>query len=230
MGEKGAIVLLSGGIDSATTLAWANADGFSIHALTFTYGQKHACEVEAASRLARAFQVTDHDVIELNPQLFGPSALTSPLPVPKGRSESDIGRGIPPTYVPARNTVFLSLALARAEILEIPDIFIGVNAIDYSGYPDCRPAFVAAFEHLANLAIKAAVEGRMVIRIRAPLLQMTKGEIIRKGHELGVNFRLTHSCYDPTPDGAACGLCDSCLLRKKGFLEAGIPDPTRYAR
>ncbi|HOJ52243.1 MAG TPA: 7-cyano-7-deazaguanine synthase QueC [Syntrophales bacterium] len=230
MEGEGAIVLLSGGLDSATTLAIASREGYAVYALTFRYGQRHAREIEAAKTLAEKWGVKRHLVMEINPEIFAQSALTSAIPVPKGRREARQKREIPVTYVPARNTVFLSLALAWAEVMEISDIFIGVNAVDYSGYPDCRPEFVAAFERMANLALKATVEGRLKIKIRTPLINLSKAEIIRRGYELGVDFRLTHSCYDPSPDGYACGECDSCLLRKKGFLEAGIPDPTVYIR
>ncbi|MCX7981729.1 MAG: 7-cyano-7-deazaguanine synthase QueC [Syntrophales bacterium] len=230
MEEKRSIVLLSGGIDSATTLAIAKAEGYAIHALSFRYGQRHAREIESARLLAERMGVISHLVVDLNPDLFSHSALTSSSPVPKGRTEEQIRSGIPATYVPARNTVFLSLALAWAEVLDISDIFIGVTAVDYSGYPDCRPEYIEAFEHMANLALKATVEGRMKIKIKTPLINLSKGEIIKRGHALGVDFSLTHSCYDPTPGGYACGECDSCQLRKKGFKEAGIPDPTPYAR
>jgi len=230
MMNKRAIVLLSGGIDSATTCAVASSEGFSVYALTFRYGQRHACEVEAARRIASHLRVPHHLIYDLDAKIFARSALISGIPVPKGRNETEMQREIPVTYVPARNTVFLSLALAWAEVMEIPHIFIGVNAVDYSGYPDCRPSFIEAFEKMANLAIKAAVEGKMRIKIHTPLIHLTKGEIIRQGYKLGIDFGLTHSCYDPSPEGFACGECDSCLLRKKGFREAGIPDPTRYVR
>ncbi len=224
-----AVVLSSGGIDSTTTLAIARAEGYALYSLTFDYGQRHAAELDAARRVADFFRVEQHLVVTLDLRPIGGSALTDRIDVPKGRSLDDMAGAIPVTYVPARNTIFLSYALAWAEVLGAADIFIGVNAVDYSGYPDCRPAFIAAFEGLANLATRAAVEGKLCLRIRTPLIAMTKAEIIRKGLELGVDYSLTHSCYDPSPGGAACGQCDSCLLRKKGFTEAGIPDPTHYA-
>jgi len=227
--NRKAVILSSGGVDSTTVMAMARAEGYEIYSLSFRYGQRHALELEAAERIARRFGAVRHLVIEIDMRLIGGSALTAEIEVPKNRSDEALQAGIPVTYVPARNTIFLSYALAWAEVLEASDIFIGVNAIDYSGYPDCRPAFVAAFETLANLAVKAAVEGHMTIRIRAPLLSMTKAQIIRTGLSLGVDYGETHSCYDPTPEGLACGRCDSCLLRKKGFREAAVPDPTRYA-
>jgi 7-cyano-7-deazaguanine synthase len=230
MQEEGrsAVVLLSGGLDSATVLALARRDGFRCHALTIAYGQRHAVEVEAARRVSGALAVAEHRVLPLDLRAFGGSALTGEIHVPKDRSREEMGAGIPITYVPARNTVFLALALAWAEVLESFDIYVGVNAIDYSGYPDCRPEFIAAFEGLANLATKAGVEKRGRFRIHAPLVHFSKAEIIRLGVALGVDYGLTHSCYDPQPDGAACGRCDSCLLRRAGFEEAGVPDPTRY--
>jgi 7-cyano-7-deazaguanine synthase len=227
--NKPAVVLLSGGLDSATALAVARRDGFACHALTVAYGQRHAAELEAAARVARALGAIDHRVTHLDLRLFGGSALTADLAVPKDRPPDAISTGIPVTYVPARNTVFLALALAWAEVLGSFDIFIGVNILDYSGYPDCRPEFVAAFERLANLATKAGVEGRGRFRVHAPLVRMSKADIIRLGVSLGVDYGLTHSCYDPAPDGAACGRCDSCQLRRDGFRAAGAPDPTRYA-
>jgi 7-cyano-7-deazaguanine synthase len=227
--NKPAVVLLSGGLDSATALAVARRDGFACHALTVAYGQRHAAELEAAARVARALGAIDHRVTHLDLRLFGGSALTADLAVPKDRPPDAISTGIPVTYVPARNTVFLALALAWAEVLGSFDIFIGVNILDYSGYPDCRPEFVAAFERLANLATKAGVEGRGQFRVHAPLVRMSKADIIRLGVSLGVDYGLTHSCYDPAPDGAACGRCDSCQLRRDGFRAAGAPDPTRYA-
>jgi 7-cyano-7-deazaguanine synthase len=227
--NKPAVVLLSGGLDSATALAVARRDGFACHALTVAYGQRHAAELEAAARVARALGAADHRVTHLDLRLFGGSALTADLAVPKDRPPDAISTGIPITYVPARNTVFLSLALAWAEVLGSFDIFIGVNILDYSGYPDCRPEFVAAFERLANLATKAGVEGKGRFRVHAPLVRMSKADIIRLGLSLGVDYGLTHSCYDPAPDGAACGRCDSCQLRRDGFRAAGAPDPTRYA-
>ncbi len=226
---KKAVILLSGGIDSATAMAMARKEGYELYGLSFHYGQRHALELEAARAVARDLGAREHLVINLDMGKIGGSALTADIPVPKSRSEAEIRSGIPVTYVPARNTVFLSYGLAWAEVLEAPDIFIGANALDYSGYPDCRPEYIKAFEDMANLAIKAAVEGRFRITIRAPLMDMTKAEIIRRGVALGVDYRLTHSCYDPSPEGKACGRCDSCLLRKKGFREAGITDPTVYA-
>lgn len=226
---KKAVILLSGGIDSATAMAMAREEGYELYGLSFHYGQRHALELEAARAVARALGAREHLVINLDMGKIGGSALTADIPVPKSRSEAEIGSGIPVTYVPARNTVFLSYGLAWAEVLEAPDIFIGANALDYSGYPDCRPEYIKAFEDMANLAIKATVEGRFRITIRAPLMDMTKAEIIRRGVALGVDYRLTHSCYDPSPEGKACGRCDSCLLRKKGFREAGVADPTVYA-
>ena len=227
--NKPAVVLLSGGLDSATALAVARRDGFACHALTVAYGQRHAAELEAAARVARALGAIDHRVTHLDLRLFGGSALTADLAVPKDRPPDAISTGIPITYVPARNTVFLSLALAWAEVLGSFDIFIGVNILDYSGYPDCRPEFVAAFERLANLATKAGVEGQGQFRVHAPLVQMSKADIICLGLSLGVDYGLTHSCYDPAADGAACGRCDSCQLRRDGFRAAGVPDPTHYA-
>jgi 7-cyano-7-deazaguanine synthase len=226
--KKRAVILSSGGIDSTTVMAMAIREGYEIYSLSFRYGQRHALELESARRVAQTMGVEEHRVIDVDLGGIGGSALTDNIEVPKERDETEMRRGIPVTYVPARNTIFLSYALAWAEVLEAPDIFIGVNAIDYSGYPDCRPEYIRAFEAMANLAIQAAVEGRMKINIRAPLIQMKKAEIIRKGVELGVDYRLTHSCYDPSEDGKACGSCDSCLLRKKGFREAGIADPTPY--
>jgi 7-cyano-7-deazaguanine synthase len=226
--KKKAIVLMSGGIDSTTTMAIAIQEGYEIYSLSFRYGQRHAVELESARRIAEVMGVKEHMVIDVDLGKIGGSALTDNINVPKGRNEAEIRCNIPITYVPARNTIFLSYALAWAEVLEASDIFIGVNAIDYSGYPDCRPEYIRAFENMANQAIKAAVEGKMQINIRTPLIHMTKAEIIRRGIELGVDYRLTHSCYDPSPNGIACGLCDSCLLRKKGFREAEIADPTIY--
>ncbi len=223
-----AIVLSSGGLDSTTTMAIAQAEGFEIFSLSFRYGQRHSLEIQAAENVARVFGVKEHLVVDIDLTKIGGSALTDNLEVPKARSEHEMQKGIPITYVPARNTIFLSFALAWAEVLNVADIFIGVNALDYSGYPDCRPEFIRAFENLANLATKAGVEGTTRFRIHAPLINMTKADIIRTGNKLGVDFSLTHSCYDPSPDGRACGNCDSCLLRKKGFWEAGIPDPTLY--
>jgi 7-cyano-7-deazaguanine synthase len=223
-----AVVLLSGGLDSAVALATARADGFRCHALTIAYGQRHAVELDAARRVAVALGAAEQRVFPLDLRAFGGSALTADLDVPRDRSADDMNSGIPITYVPARNTVFLSLALAWAEALGAFDLYIGVNAVDYSGYPDCRPEFIRAFEQLANLATKAGVEDRGRFRIHTPLIQLSKAEIIRLGLTLGVDFGLTHSCYDPAPDGAACGRCDSCRIRRDGFSAAGIADPTRY--
>jgi 7-cyano-7-deazaguanine synthase len=225
-----AVILSSGGIDSTTAMAMAKSEGCDLYCLTFDYGQRHAVELEASRRTAEALGARRHLVIRIDLGAIGGSALTADIAVPHGRSEKELASGIPVTYVPARNTIFLSYALAWAEVLEAADIFIGVNAVDYSGYPDCRPEFIRAFEATANLAVKAAVEGGTKISIRTPLIDMTKAEIIRKGAELGVDYRLTHSCYDPDAQGRACGDCDSCLLRKKGFREASIPDPTVYGR
>ena len=222
---KKAVVLLSGGLDSATALAIAKAEGFRPYALSFRYGQRHAVELESAARVAEAAGVAEHVIAEIDLRRFGGSALTGDAPVPKQRSTESMGEGIPVTYVPARNTVFLSFALAWAEVLEASDIFIGVNALDYSGYPDCRPEYIAAYERMANLATKAGVEGRQHLKIHTPLIALTKAEIIRKGLELGVDYALTSSCYDPGADGRPCGGCDSCLLRAKGFQEAGSSDP-----
>jgi 7-cyano-7-deazaguanine synthase len=222
-----AVVLLSGGLDSTTTLAMARAAGFDVAALSFRYGQRHAVEVAAAERIAAAFGVVRHVILPIDLRVFGGSALTDDIAVPKDRSTDAMGEGIPITYVPARNTIFLSFALAWAEVLGAEDIYLGVNALDYSGYPDCRPEYIAAYQQMANLATKAGVEGRP-LQIHTPLIAMTKAEIIRAGLALGVDYSLTTSCYDPAPDGAACGACDSCLLRKKGFQEAGVADPTRY--
>ena len=224
-----AICLLSGGLDSTTVLAIARSRNFDCYALSFDYGQRHKVELIAAERIAKALGATDHRVAKIDLRMFGGSALTGDIDVPKHRSAGEMAHGIPITYVPARNTVFLSFALAWAEVLEASDIFIGVNAIDYSGYPDCRPEFTAAFETMANLATKAGVEGRTKIKIHAPLMELDKAGIIRLAQELNVDLRLTHSCYDPDPNGLACGYCDSCLLRKKGFAEAGLTDPVEYA-
>lgn len=223
-----AVVLLSGGLDSATALAAARRDGFRCHALTIAYGQRHAAELEAARRVAAALGAVEQRTIKLDLRAFGGSALTADIPVPQDRSVEAMSAAIPITYVPARNTVFLSLALAWAEVLGSFDIYMGVNAIDYSGYPDCRPEFIAAFEQLANLATKAGVENKGRFRIHTPLIQLSKADIIRLGVSLGVDYGMTHSCYDPAADGAACGRCDSCQLRRVGFETAGIADPTRY--
>ncbi len=221
---KPAVCLLSGGLDSATCLALARRDGFACYALTFDYGQRHRAELDAAAKVAAGLGAVKHLIAPINLRLFGGSALTDDLEVPK----SGVAPGIPVTYVPARNTVFLSMALAWAEVLSSSDIFIGVNAVDYSGYPDCRPEFIQAFEHMAQLATKAGVEGRASVRIHTPLSQLSKAEIIRLARTLGVDFRLTHSCYDPDENGRPCGLCDSCRLRLKGFREAGFQDPLDY--
>jgi 7-cyano-7-deazaguanine synthase len=224
-----AVLLLSGGLDSTTMLAYAIDAGFDVHAMTFRYGQRHAAEIEAARRVARHYQVRDHVVVDIDLRTFGGSALTSDVAVPKDRSDNDIAHGIPITYVPARNTIFLSFCLAWSEVLGASDIFIGVNALDYSGYPDCRPEYVDAFQRMANLATRGGVEGTTPVRIQTPLLRLTKREIVRLGLSLGVDYSITLSCYDPTPDGLACGHCDSCQLRRKGFAEAGVADPTQYA-
>lgn len=225
-----AVVLLSGGVDSATALAIARREGFALYALTFRYGQRHAIEIEAARRVAAAFQVARHEIVEFDLRKFGGSALTDTISVPKDRSPEAMGHDIPVTYVPARNTIFLSFALAWAEVIDSVDIFVGVNALDYSGYPDCRPEYIAAFEAMANLATRAGVEGRQRLRIHTPLIAMSKSEIIRTGLGLGVDYALTTSCYDPSRTGEACGRCDACVLRLKGFAEAGVPDPIRYGR
>ena len=221
---KKAICLLSGGLDSATCLALARHDGYACYALSFDYGQRHRVELAAAERVAAHFGADRHIVARIGLDAFGGSALTADIDVPKARSVDAMSRGIPVTYVPARNTIFLSFALAWAEVLESSDIFIGVNALDYSGYPDCRPEFIEAYERMANLATKAGVEGRTRLRVHTPLIGFSKAQIVRLAAELGVPFGLTHSCYDPAPDGTPCGQCDSCLLRRKGFEEAGIED------
>lgn len=226
---KKVVVLCSGGLDSSTTLAIAQSEGYELYALSFDYGQRHRIEIQRAEEIARHFGVMDHRVIQIDLRQIGGSALTGPLEVPKHRSVSEMGSGIPITYVPARNTIFLSFALAWAEVIEAEAIFIGVNVLDYSGYPDCRPEYIKAFEHLAHLATKTGVEKKIRLEIKTPLIRMTKAQIIQRGKELGVPFHLTHSCYDPTPDGKACGRCDSCILRKKGFEEAGLQDPIVYA-
>jgi 7-cyano-7-deazaguanine synthase len=227
--QKKAVVLLSGGLDSATAAAIAKDEGFEIHCLTFFYGQRHSIELSAAERVADAVGAAKHLTINIDLATIGHSALTDNIDVPKNRSLQNVAKKIPVTYVPARNTIFLSYALAFAEVLLSSNIFIGVNAIDYSGYPDCRPEYIKAFEKTANLAIKAAVEGLIKIKIKTPLINMTKAEIIKKGAELGVDYSLTHSCYDPAQGNLACGKCDSCILRKQGFKNAGIPDPIKYA-
>ena len=227
MGRPG-VVLLSGGLDSTTTVAIAREAGYEVHALTFRYGQRHSLEVEAARKIARAMGVVEHVVADIDLRMFGGSALTDALSVPKGRGPNEMSEGIPVTYVPARNTIFLSFGLAWAEVLEASDIFLGINAVDYSGYPDCRPEFVRAFEALAQVATKAGVEGIQELRIHTPLIALTKAEIIRRGLELGVDYGLTRSCYDPNESGAACGECDSCQLRLAGFEAAGAEDPAPY--
>jgi 7-cyano-7-deazaguanine synthase len=228
MSQKRAVVLLSGGLDSATVAAIARAEGYSLAAITFDYGQRHRAELAAAADVARAAGVVRHVVMPIDLRKFGGSALTSDIPVPKDRGAEEIGHGIPITYVPARNTIFLSFALALAEVEKASEIFIGANARDYSGYPDCRPEYIDAIEKMANLAVAEAVEGRLKINIRAPLMELGKGEIIKKGLALGVDYALTRSCYDPDAEGRACGRCDSCHLRLKGFAEAGIADPAPY--
>ena len=223
-----AVLLLSGGLDSTTLLALAQRDGFAVHAMTFRYGQRHAVEVAAAQRVARAFGVAEHVVVDIDLRVFGGSALTSDAAVPKDQPLDAPGAGIPVTYVPARNTIFLSFALAWAEVLGAGDLFIGVNALDYSGYPDCRPEYIAAFERMANLATRAGVEGTRPVTLRTPLMTLRKREIIALGTSLGIDYGVTTSCYDPDAQGAACGRCDACHLRARGFAEAGVPDPTRY--
>ena len=225
---KRAVVLASGGLDSTTVMAIAKQQGYRVYSLSFDYGQRHSFELQAAKRVAELMRVSEHLVLELDLTKFGASALTDDIPVPKSPDGNIKTDEIPVTYVPARNTIFLSLALAWAETLNSSDIFIGVNALDYSGYPDCRPEYIKAFEHMANLATKASVEGGLKLKIHTPLINMTKAQIIRKGMELGVDYAVTHSCYDPSPEGLACGYCDSCILRKKGFMEAGVEDPTKY--
>lgn len=228
MAKPKAVVLCSGGLDSATCLAIARRDGFETYSMAFDYGQRHRVELDAARRVAGALGAAAHHCVAFDLRALGGSALTSEAAVPKDRAEAEMAGAIPITYVPARNTIFLSFGLAWAEVLGARDIYIGVNAVDYSGYPDCRPEYIESFERTANLATKAGVEGRRTT-IHAPLLQLSKAGIIRLGTELGVDYGLTHSCYDPTPEGLACGRCDSCLLRKAGFEAAGVPDPTRYA-
>ena len=225
-----AVLLLSGGLDSTTLLALATKEGYAVNALTFRYGQRHGLEVARAQSVAARYRVARHVVANIDLRLFGASALTSDIAVPKDRSAAELGHGIPVTYVPARNTVFLSFALAWAEVLGAHEIFIGVNVLDYSGYPDCRPEFIAAFESMANLATRAAVEGGERLTVRTPLIEMSKKEIVMLGLSLGVDYSMTTSCYDPAPDGAACGRCDACRLRLKGFSEAGVRDPVHYAR
>jgi 7-cyano-7-deazaguanine synthase len=220
-----AVLLLSGGLDSTTLLAYAVNERFTVHAMTFRYGQRHAVEIEAARRVATLYGVRDHAIVDIDLRTFGGSALTSDVAVPKDRADDT---GIPITYVPARNTIFLSFALAWAEVLQAGDIFIGVNALDYSGYPDCRPEYIAAYERMANLATRGGVEGTNPIRIRTPLIDRSKAQIIQLGLSMGVDYSITQSCYDPDPSGAACGHCDACRLRLKGFAEAGAKDPVRY--
>ena len=227
--KKKAVVLASGGLDSTTVMTIAKQQGFEIYSLSFDYGQRHSFELRAAKRVAELMGVSKHLVLELDLTKFGASALTDDIAVPKSYDGDIKTDEIPVTYVPARNTIFLSLAMAWAETLNASDIFIGVNALDYSGYPDCRPEYIKAFEYMANLATKAAVEGGLKLKIHTPLINMTKAQIISKGMELGVDYAVTHSCYDPSPEGLACGYCDSCILRKKGFKEAGVKDPTEYS-
>ena len=225
---KKAVVLLSGGVDSTTILAIAQSQGYDVYTMSFRYGQRHVLELDSAKQISEKMGAKKHVIIDIDLRAFGGSALTDDIDVPKERSDQEIGTGIPITYVPARNTIFLSFALAWAETLEINTIFIGVNALDYSGYPDCRPEYIEAYQRMGNLATKAGVEGTAKLRIEAPLISMTKAQIIRKGAALGVDYGLTLSCYDPDPQGRACGACDSCLLRIKGFEEAGVADPTVY--
>jgi 7-cyano-7-deazaguanine synthase len=227
-GKRRAVVLLSGGLDSTTVLAAARSEGYEVYALTFRYGQRHEAEIEAARRVAQLNGVAEHVVAEIDLRAFGGSALTGDMEVPKNRAPKEISEGIPVTYVPARNTIFLSFALAWAEVLGANDIFIGVNALDYSGYPDCRPEYIAAFQRMADLATKAGVEGRQKLSIHTPLISLTKAQIVKKGIELGVDYSLTVTCYDPSTEGAACGQCDACQLRLKGFAENGLSDPARY--
>jgi 7-cyano-7-deazaguanine synthase len=225
MPVRKAVCLLSGGLDSSTCLGMARRDGFECFALSFDYGQRHRVELESAVRVARFFEAREHRTVRIDLRAFGGSALTAEIDVPK---TGEIAAGIPITYVPARNTIFLSFAMAWAEVLECSDVFIGVNAIDYSGYPDCRPEFIESFEHMANLATKAGVEGKTHLRIHTPLAKLNKAGIVKLGVEVGLDFALTHSCYDPGEDGRACGLCDSCVLRRKGFDQAGVRDPLPY--
>jgi len=225
--EKKAIVLVSGGLDSSTVMAIAKSEGYHIYSLSFNYGQRHSYELDAARHIAEVIGVVRHLVIDIDLRKIGGSALTDNIEIPKP-DQNTIANRIPVTYVPARNTIFLSLALAWAEVLEISNIFIGVNSIDYSGYPDCRLEYIEAFEKMANLATKAGVEGKIKTRIKTPLIHLTKAQIIKKGVALGLDYSLSHSCYDPSPEGLACGCCDSCILRRNGFVQAGIKDPTRY--
>jgi len=228
MGAPKAVVLLSGGLDSTTTLAIAQQEEYEVFALSFRYGQRHSAELDAAKRVAERFGVSQHVIADIDLRVFGGSALTSEIAVPKDRPLDEMGEGIPITYVPARNTIFLSFALAWAEVLGASDIFLGVNFLDYSGYPDCRPEYIAAYERMANLATKAGVEGQQRLTIHTPLIALTKAQIIERGLALGVDYGMTLTCYDPTPAGEACGHCDACLLRLKGFAEAGQTDPARY--
>ena len=228
--KRPAVLLLSGGLDSTTMLAYAVANGYDVHAMTFRYGQRHSGEIEAARRVAAHYAVRDHVVVDIDLRTFGGSALTADIAVPKDRSSEAMATGIPVTYVPARNTIFLSFCLAWAEVLGASDIFIGVNALDYSGYPDCRPEYVAAFQQMANLATRSGVDGTVPIRIQTPLLDLTKREIVELGRSLGVDYSITLSCYDPSLDGKACGHCDACSLRLRGFAEAGAVDPAQYAK
>ena len=223
-----AVLLLSGGLDSTTLLAHAVHEGFDVHAMTFRYGQRHSSEVAAARRVAESYQIRDHVIVDIDLRTFGGSALTSDVDVPKDRDVGIESAEIPITYVPARNTIFLSFALAWAEVLSAGDIFIGVNALDYSGYPDCRPEYIASFERMANLATRGGVDGTNPVRIRAPFIELSKAQIIRRGLELGVDYAITRSCYDPSEDGLACGHCDACQLRLKGFRDAGVRDPAQY--
>ena len=225
---KAAVVLLSGGLDSATTAALARQQGYRVYALSVDYGQRHRFELESASNVAKSLNVVEHKVVSIDLAALGGSALTDDIEVPKGRDEEEMSSEIPVTYVPARNTVMLSLALGFAEVIGAADIFVGVNAVDYSGYPDCRPQFIDAFEQLANLATKASTEDGVQLRVHAPLIKMTKAEIIKCGTELGVDYGLTHTCYAPDEEGISCGQCDACLLRQKGFAEAGMSDPIQY--
>jgi 7-cyano-7-deazaguanine synthase len=226
--SKPAVVLLSGGLDSATVTAIAARDGFDVHALSFSYGQRHSAELDAADRVAHHLGIKEHKTIPIDLRAFGGSALTDDIDVPKDREANEMSEGIPVTYVPARNTIFLSFALAWAEVLRSSDVFIGVNALDYSGYPDCRPEFIAAYQDMARIATKAGVEGATALSIHAPLISMTKAEIVHLGTSIGVDYSLTVSCYEAGFDGAACGHCDSCVLRRKGFADAGVADPTKY--
>jgi 7-cyano-7-deazaguanine synthase len=227
-GARRAVVLLSGGLDSTTTLAIAKSEGFQPYAMSFRYGQRHQFEIQAAQRIAKCMGVVEHVIVDIDLRVFGGSALTSDIPVPKGRSVGEMSKGIPVTYVPARNTIFLSFALAWAEVLASSDVFIGVNAVDYSGYPDCRPEYIKAYQEMANLATKAGIEGRQKLSIHTPLIQLTKGQIIGCGLKLGVDYSLTNTCYEPTQEGVACGNCDACIIRLKGFAENGISDPVPY--